>query len=502
MRTALGATRARIVRQLVTESLLLSAAGSAAGLALAAWLLPAVVRLLPGDVPRLDEVRIDLAVLTVSVAVGVLTALLFGLVPALRASRTDVVGALKGAGGALINQGPTGGWRGRRALVVSQVALASVLMVGAGLLVRSFERLSEVDLGFDPRPAVTVGMVLPMDAYPNDEAVHAFFRDVRTRIAALPEVEAVGAVNWIPFGYGGVTLEVGAAGSPDPGTIPVGTRVVTPGYVESLKIALRRGRPFGDADVPGGQRVAVINETMARRLFGAADPVGRELLLGYRGGVPMSARTVVGVIADVRQAGRASDPVPEMYVPHTQSVWRYMNLVVRARPGADPAALLPRVKQAVHEIDPVRPLFGGQLLADALDRDAAQPRFSATLMAVFAALAGLLACVGIVGVMSNAVAQRTREIGIRVALGARAADVLAVVLAPGLRLIALGLAAGTLAALGLTRFLTGLLYGVRPSDPVAFGAAFVLLAVAGAIACYLPARRALGIDPNAALRSE
>ncbi|HKG91202.1 MAG TPA: ABC transporter permease [Gemmatimonadaceae bacterium] len=502
VRTALGATRARIVRQLVTESLLLSAVGGAAGLALATWLLPVLLRFAPEDIKRLDEVRIDPTVLAVSVAVAVLAGLLFGLTPALRASRPDMVSELKGGGGASINQGSTAGWRARRALVVSEVALASVLLVGAGLLLRSFERLRQVDLGFDPLPAVTVGMVLPADAYPSDDAVRGFFRDARARVGALPEVEAVGAVNWLPFSYGGVTLDASAAGSPDPRPVPVGTRVITPGYLEALRVGLRRGRMLGDQDAAGGQRVVVINETMARRLFGAADPVGREILLAQPGGRPPATRTVVGVVGDMRHAGRARAPEPEMFIPHAQSGWRYMNLVVRARPGADPAALLPRVKQAVHEIDPLRPLFAGQRLADALDRDAAQPRFSAALMAVFAGLAAVLACVGIVGVMSNAVAQRTREIGIRVALGARSADVMAAVLAPGLRLVALGLTIGTVAALALTRLIAGMLFGVRPEDPLAFGAAFALLAVAGAVACYLPARRALAIDPSAALRAE
>jgi len=503
IRVAMGATRGRIVRQLVTESLVLALVGSAAGVLVARWLLPALLRLAPMELPRKDEVGIDPTVLAFALLVAAVTGLLFGVLPAVRASRPDVVETIKSGGGGAGAAGRRGGWGARGALVVSEVALATVLLVGAGLLLKSFGRLQQVALGFDPRPVVRLGLVLPENLYPTGDDRREFFRQVRERIGALPQVEAVGASNSPPFGIN-MEAEVAPVGVPDARPQQVGSRVVTQGYLEALRIPLLRGRMFGDEDAPTGPRVALVNETLARRFFPGTDPVGRALVVrdwGTEGEEATEEATIVGVVGDVRHGGRAQAVVPEVYLSYAQITWSYMNLVVRTR-GADPAAALPAIRRAVADVDPVRPLFAVSPMVEALERDGAQPRFSAALVGAFALLAALLACVGIAGVMAFAVSARSREIGIRVALGARARDVLVLVLTPGVALVAAGVAIGTLAALGLSGLVRSLLVGVSANDPLVFAAAAAALAAVGVVSCYLPTRRATAIQPVMALRNE
>jgi putative ABC transport system permease protein len=496
VRVAMGATRGRIVRQLVTEGVTLAVVGSAAGVLVARGLLPVLLRLAPGELPRKDEVTLDPAVLAFALAVALATGLLVGVLPAMRASRLDVAQAIKnGVGGA----GRGRGWALRGALVVSEVALATVLVVGAGLLLMSFSRLQQVALGFDPRPVVTLGLVLPENVYPAAADAREFFRRARERIGALPQVEAVGASNAPPFGMN-MQAEVSPVGVRDARPQQAGSQVITQGYLEALRIALLRGRAFGDEDTPDGPRVALVNETLARRFFPGADPVGRTLRVRESGREPREV-TIVGVVGDVRHAGRAQAVVPEVYEPYAQNVWEYMNLVVRTR-GADPAGALPSIRRAIAEVDPVRPLFAVQPMAEALERDGAQPRFSAVLVAAFAALAALLACVGVAGLMAFAVATREREIGIRTALGAQTRDILLLVFRPGVGLVGAGVAVGAVAAAALSHLVRGLLYGVRPTDPLVFAAAAAGLALAGVVACYLPTRRAAAIEPAKVLRRE
>ena len=497
VRVALGATRARIARQLVTESMVLALAGGTLGLLLTRWLLPALLRLTPDYLPRKEEVALDPTVTAFSLLVAVVTGVLFGALPAVRASRPDVMDTIKGSAGA---GGGRGGWRTRSALVVSEVALATMLFIGAGLLLKSFARLQQVALGFDPRPVVTLGLVLPENVYASGEARAQFFRDVRERIGALPDVAAVGATNAPPFSWhpDARVTPLGVSGAPrEPQTVP--TQVVTAGFLEALRVPLLRGRALGDDEAPDGEPVVLVNETLARRFFGAADPVGRQLRLqGY--GPPEDAR-IVGVVADFRSGGRDSEVLPEVFRPYTQDAWGYMTLVVRTR-GRDPAAVLPSIRAAVAAVDPVRPLFSVIPMTWAEEREGAAPRFTALLVSAFAGLAALLACVGIAGVMTFAVAARSREIGIRMALGARGRDVLLLMVRPGALLVALGIALGGAASLALTALMRSLLFGVSASDPAVFAAAALSLAAVGTLACYLPTRRATSIQPVTALRSE
>ena len=497
VRVALGATRARVARQLVTESMVLALAGGALGLLLTRWMLPALLRLTPENLPRKEDVALDPTVTAFSLLVAVLTGLLFGVLPAVRASRPDVMETIKGSASTGAGRG---GWGSRSALVVSEVALATVLLVGAGLLLKSFARLQAVALGFDPRPVVTLGLVLPENVYETGESRRQFFRDVRERIGALPDVAAVGATNAAPFSWNpdARVTPIGVPGAPrEPLTVPA--RVVTAGYLEALRVPLVRGRALGDDEAPDGEPVVLVNETLARRFFGAADPVGRQLRIQNDG--PSADARIVGVVADFRSGGRDSEVLPEVFTPYAQDAWDYMTLVVRTR-GRDPAAVLPSIRAAVAAVDPVRPLFSVIPMTWAEEREGAAPRFTALLVSAFAALAALLACVGIAGVMAFAVAARSREIGIRMALGARTRDVLLLVVRPGALLVALGIALGGAAALGLTTALRSVLFGVSASDPAVFAAAALALAAVGTLACWLPTRRATAIEPATALRSE
>ena len=501
VRASLGATRGRIVRQLLTESVLLAFAGSAAGLLLAVWLLPSILAVAPLDEAQRASVSMDGRVLAFTVVVAATAGVLFGLVPAARASRPDVQEVLKGAGG------PSAGWRAgwgtRGALVVSEVALASVLLAGAGLLLRSFERLQAVERGYDPSSVVTTGLVLPDNVYPTGARRLAFFDRVLGRLRATPGVEVAAAVNFPP-NFGAVKGELVAEGrgeATQPAERFVDWRVATPGYFRALRIAVIRGRTFDDGDVEGRTPVAVINRALAGRYFPGEDPVGRDVRLTPFG--PPVVLRVIGVVDDVRNGGRQQPAEPEVYLPYAQYAgWSYMNVVVRGAPATPPATLIAAIRGAVREADPVRPTFAAGSLADAAERDVAQPRFSALLMLAFAGVAVLLSCVGIAGVTAYAVSGRTREIGIRVALGARGADVLRLVLAPTARLVAWGLAIGALAALALSRTIRGLLFGVSPLDPASFLAAALLLGAVSLIATYLPARRAARVQPGVALRYE
>jgi putative ABC transport system permease protein len=499
IRTALGATRGRIVRQLLTESLVLAVSGALAGLALAYLCLPILLRVAPLDEAQRAAVSIDVRVLGFTLAAAVVATVLFGLWPSLVASRTDVQAALKGDGA----RGATarGGWRTRGALVVSEVALASVLLAGAGLLLKSFEGLQRVDRGYDPTLVVSTGIVLPDNVYPKGADKREFMRRVLEQLRASPGVEAAAAANFLPR-FGATQGEVGVAGRTEamsPEARKVAWRVATPDYFRTLRIPVRRGRGIEESDQPGGARVVVVNETFANRFFPGQDPVGREVRLSTFG--PPQLLRVVGVVGDVRHGGRTKDVEPDVFLPYAQNSWGYMNFVVRGR-QTTPAALKAAISQAVRAVDPARPTFSQMELLQSAEADVAQPRFGAALMSLFAGVAALLACVGIFGVMAYTVAARTREIGIRIALGGQPRQVLGLVLRPGLALVAGGAVGGVLAALALGRVLASQLYGVRPSDPPVLLGVVLLVAAVGAAACYLPARRATRVDPLTALRAE
>ena len=499
VRTALGATRGRLVRQLLVESAVLALVGTGAGLALAYVFLPVLLAVSPLSEAQSAGVAIDGRVLAVALGVAALTAIVFGLWPAVVTSRTDVQAAMKGGSG----HGSTGraSWRTRGALVVSEVALASVLLAGAGLLLKSFDGLRRVDRGYDPTLVVTTGVDLPSDVYTKGAQRREFFARVLDRLDAEPGVAGAAAVNFLPQN-GATQGEVGVAGRTEgasPDQRQANWRVATADYFAVLRVPVLRGRAFDQRDAATAERVAIVNQTFAERFFGAADPVGRTLTLTAFG--PPKTLRVVGVVGDVRHAGRTKPAEPDVFIPHTQDPWTYMNFVVRGE-RTSPEALKAAVARAVRAVDPALPTFAAMTMTDLADNDVAQPRFGATLMSLFAGVAALLACIGIFGVMAYAVTARTREIGIRIALGGEPRSVLRLVLRPGLALVGAGAAAGVLAAVAGGRVLASQLYGVAPTDPAVLAATVVGLGLVGAVACYVPARRATRVDPIAALRTE
>ncbi|HWS87821.1 MAG TPA: ABC transporter permease [Pyrinomonadaceae bacterium] len=496
VRAALGASRWRIVRQLLAESLLLSAAGGALGLLLAVWGVELLVRLDPTGVERAGEVTLDWRVLAFTLGLSLLTGLLFGLAPALQASKADFVEALKEGG--RTGQGLARS-RLRSGLVVGEVALTLVLLVGAGLLLKSFSRLLAVDPGLDPRNVLTMDVALPPAKYDEPQRVTAFYERLLQEAAALPGVEAAGAVSVLPLAGDDnsnfVQIE-GRAPLPAGQALRAGRRNVSADYFRALGIALKRGRGFAASDARDAQPVLVINEAMARTFFQGEEPVGKRIRTGDRS--PWVE--IVGVVGDVRHRGLDVDTRPEMFFPQTQTPSRRMTLVVRA--AGDPHALAAPLRERVRSIDQDQPVGNVRTMEEWVSESVASQRFTAALLGVFAAAAAGLAALGLYGVVSYSVAQRTHEIGLRVALGAQPRDVLRLVIGQGMALTLVGVAVGVAAALALTRVISGLLFGVGATDPGVFVAVPLLLAAVALLACYLPARRATKVDPMVALRYE
>jgi predicted permease len=499
VRLALGAGRARLVRQLLTESLLLAAAGGTAGLLFAEWL--------NGLLLTYNPYRIDLAqttfaagpdarVLSFTLAVSALSGVVFGLVPALQSSRPDLVPALKGettAGRGAARLGPRG------PLVVLQVALSLVVLVGAGLLVRSLRNLFAIDPGFRTARVLLVPISLDSKNYDEGRA-REFLRELDERLRALPGVEALSAATVTPMGGGVFTRSITVEGyTPQPGeNVGVDANEVGPGYHELMGIPLAAGRGFTEQDRAGAPRVAVINEAMARQYLPGQNPLGKRLFLG-RGSAPLE---IVGVARDSKYHSLTESPTPHLDTPILQDPYAYRYVVVHVRAKGDAAALLAEVRREVKALDPTLSLAGAGTLADELGNSLAASRMAATLTTLFGLVALVLAAVGLYGSISYTVAQRTREIGIRIALGARPRDVLALVVGRGLLLVAAGAGAGLAAALALTRLASGLLYGVSATDPLTFVSVALLLAAVTFAACLIPARRAAKVDPLVALRYE
>jgi putative ABC transport system permease protein len=496
IRAALGAGRARILRQLLTESLLLAFVGSALGLLLAGWGTDFLLRLDIGGIPRQSEVGIHAPVLWFSAGAAFLAAILFGLLPALHSSVLDLNICLKEG---LPDRG-RGGSRLRRLLVVSEMALAVLLLVGAGLLVRSFARLLEVHPGFQPANLLTLRLDLPDAKYSKKEDSEAFYRELLGRVRNLPGVESAAAVSRLPLNGANYNLEFfpeGRPPAPNERFMSAEFRVASPDYFRTMGIALLRGRAFTDADAQDAPLVAVINEAMARQFWPNADPIGQRIIITDR--VP-GAREIVGVVGDVKHYGLAIPAKPEMYVPEDQKGWGELFVVVRGKLPS--SALASAVSGEVHALDKDLPVFAVRSMDEIVVRSVGDQRFAAYLFALFAALALILAAVGIYGVMSHAVALGTHEIGIRMALGAQPGDVLGMVLRQGLKITLTGVGIGVAAALALTRLLASQLFGVTPTDPLTFLGVSVLLTGVALLACYLPARRATCVDPLIALRYE
>ncbi len=497
VRRALGAWRGRIVRQLLTESLLLAIAGGVLGLLFAVWGVKLLSAFVPENVPRFDETSIDLRVLAFTLAASVLTGLLFGIAPALQSSGFDLNEALKEGGrGGSDGRGRT---RVRGLLIVSEVALSLVLLISAGLLIKSFVKLRNTDPGFDPSNTLTASLSLAPVRYDTDEKIADFYQRLVERVRALPGVLTVGAVNPLPLSENDYAFSFSIIGQPPP---PPGqrqsaaARFVSPDYFKAQGVPVRAGRVFNEADKAGAPNVIVVNEAFARRHLAGVDPLGQRLRLGING----IEGEVVGLVGDVRGTSLATPAEPEYYVP--ASVINFNDLTLVVRTANDPASLAPALRQVVSEMDKDLPLYDVRTMESLVARSVARQRFSMTLVGVFAVLAMLLSAVGIFSVMSSLVAQRTHEIGIRMALGAQARDILSMVIRQGVGLTLVGVAVGLGASFALTRLMSGLLYEVSATDPFVYGGITALLAAVALLACYVPARRATKVDPLIALRYE
>jgi putative ABC transport system permease protein len=502
VRTALGASRGRVVRQLLTESMLLSLAGGGAGLLLAAWGVEAIVKLGPATLPRLAETSIDGRVFLFALGVSALTGIIFGLAPALQASKTDLAMSLKDGG----RGGSAGAARARlrAVLVISEVALSVVLLVGAGLLIKSFRQLLTTDPGYSPERVLAVTVALNTQRFPDADSRAGYFREAVARISQLPGVESAGLTRLLPLGRSDIWGDFEIAGRPPfaPGAAhSARSYVASPEYFRVLGIPVKRGRAFLSSDAKNSQPVVLVNEAFARQHFPGEDAVGRHLVFSGPDEKPLPPREIVGVVGNVRFEAFNADEVPEYYIPFEQSPSAVSEVVVRAR-GGDAAALSTSVRAALKAVDPNLLIWETRTMDELVGRWTAPRRFNVALLGLFAALAMLLAAVGIYGVMSYTVTQRTHEIGIRMALGARARDVLAMVVRQGMLLTLAGLGLGLAGAFALTRLMSGLLYGVSPTDPLVYAAVALLLGGVALVSCLLPARRATKVDPMIALRYE
>jgi putative ABC transport system permease protein len=500
IRAALGAGRGRLTRQLVTESLVLSLAGGGLGLLAAGWSASLLSTLAPHNLPGPPDLRLDARVLAFTLLVSMLTGLLFGFAPAIRVARGALQASLKEDGWGLAI-GP-GRRRARGLLVAAEVAISVLLLIGAGLMVRSLAVLQRVEPGFDPA-AVAVGNVsLPKRSYPTDEAARNFFEAAIARLKSSPGIRAAAAGDPTPFGPGGwqVGITVEGVPNPSPNENPlVNAAVVSPDYFRALAIPLTRGRFFSDADDGRAPRCVIVSRAMVERFWPGADPLGKAIKFGPEGSKEPWIE-VVGVAGDVKQNTLTERFKPQIYVPMRQTPVRSLTLVARSSAGA--AAAAAALRRAVAETDGSQPIWGVAPLESLLAETVEPRRFSTALLTAFAALALLLAMVGIYGVLSHSVGERRREIGLRLTLGADASNVVRLVVTEGMRPVLLGLAAGALATIGVSRLLARLLFEVSSTDPgIVLAALFVVGAVA-LLASYLPARRASRVDPMEALRSK
>jgi putative ABC transport system permease protein len=496
LRAALGASRGRIIRQLLTESALLSCAGGGLGLLFAFWLLRVLIGLSPQGAPRFDEIGINAPVLGFTFLVAVVTGLVFGLAPALQTSKLDLSNSLKDA-----SKGSTGGSTGgrlRSALVIAEMALALILLIGSGLLMKSFVMLQRVDPGFNPDHVITLRVFLNKTHYPAMPQVLNFYSQLLDRVRTLPGVQTAGAISTLPLSGNNSDTGFLIQGRPEPppNQGPVAWfNVVTPDYFRAMEMRLVKGRVFDDRDNEKAPLAVIISETMAKRYWPNEDPLGQRIGRG-----PDRWREIVGVVKDVKHFGLDADTPPTMYFPVQQVPARAMNLVVRT--SGDPSSLAPALRAQVWAGDRSLAIANLTTMKDLVSSSVTQQRFILMLLGCFAALALLLSAIGIYGVMSYAVAQRTHEIGIRIALGARTEDVLKLVVRSGLVLTLIGLGIGLALAFALTRLMRSLLFGVTPTDPITFLMVSVGLVIVALVACYVPARRAAKVDPLVALRYE
>jgi predicted permease len=500
IRTALGASRIRVLRQVLSETILLALLGGMIGLVLAHIGIVSIVSFMSAKMPRASEIGLDGKVLGFTFAMSILTGVLAGLAPAWRLTKSDVNEQLKqGAGRTSSDQS---GNRTRSALVVAEIALSLTLLISAGLMVRSLWRLRSVDPGFDPHNLLTLTLDLPPVKYAEPTRQLGFVDEVLRLVRVLPGVDSAGAIDALPLSGNGSTQPIAIEGRPslEMSEQPeVAVRTITPGYIHATRIALLAGRDFTEADVAGRPAAILISESLAGRFWPNENPIGKRLSLSF---FSEGSREVVGVVGDVKQNGlNVADRIATLYVPFAQTPnHRSLSLVVRTE--GNRLNLVSAVTDAVHQVDREEPVVDVMTMEDILAGSVAQQRFNMLLLAAFAGLALFLAAVGIYGVLSYAVKRRRQEIGIRMALGAARGNVLRMILGQGLRLAGLGVCAGLVASLGLTRFMTNQLFEVKASDPLTLMSVSLLLVAVALAACYLPARRATKVEPTVALRYE
>ena len=503
IRTAVGASRLRILRQLLTESVLLSLLGGIFGLLLALLAVKLLRVFGPENIPRLDEIGVDARVIGFTFLISLVTGIVFGLAPALRASRVDLNEVLKeggrsSAGGGLSGLGHN---RIRRLLIISEVALSLILLIGAGLLIRSYRQIASAHPGFDSHNVLSLRLSLPASKYPKPETIAAFYRQACERIRALPGVEAVSTSYSLPmstvsFAWEPITVE-GYVSKSGQGFIISNTRIVSPEYFRTMGIQLQKGRYFSENDRKGEPEAVIINEAMAETFWPGQDPIGKRL---QRGATPESWRTVVGVISDTKQYSAEKEPPITVYYPFEQYVARNMYVLVRTT--SDPVPMTGAITGEIQGLDAELPVFDINTMDQRLYDSLARRRFSMLLLGVFAVFALILAAIGIYGVMSYWVNQRTHEIGIRMALGAQPRNILRLVIRQALFLVTLGIAIGVTGAFILTRVMSSLLFGISATDTLTFVVLPLLLGCIALLSSYIPARRAAKVDPMVALRHE
>jgi len=500
VRMSLGARRGEVVRQFFAESVVFSLIAGAAGVLLSSWTLRSIQIIAGPQLPRADEIALDPAVLAFSLVISLLAGLMIGLYPALQASRTDVGTVLKDTG-----RGAGGGTAAkafRHLLIVAQVALSLTLLICAGLLVASFHKLQTAELGFE-KDGRAFGLVnLPASRYNSPELMREFFRQLQERLSQTPELEKGAAVSGLPLtgvGFFSPYAVKGRAVPPVHERPLANIRIVTPDYFATVGINLKEGRFFNAQDIFGGEQVAIVNETLAKKLFAGEETLDQHFLVGPGGD---TAVRIVGVIKDVKSTGLAVPPPDEIYYPRDQRGGGFMQIVGRAKPGLGAAAVIPALRRVLAELDPNLALATPQTMDQLVEQSIGVQRLTMALLLCFAVIAALLAAVGVYSVMAYAVTQRTGEIGVRMALGANARDILALVLRTGAVQVGLGLAIGLAGAFAASRLLRQALYEIKPFDPAIFAGVAAFFAIVAAMACVIPARRAARVDPMEALRTE
>jgi putative ABC transport system permease protein len=502
IRTALGAGRFRLIRQVLTESVLIAVFGGSLGILIAVWGTRFLISLNPQGIPLSGEVGLDYRVLGFTVLVSIVSGIIFGIVPALQATKPDLNSAMKESGKSSTN---ARGGMIRDMLVVVEIAMALVLLIGAGLLIKSFARLQDVDPGFNREKLLTFQISLPPVHYTKPDQITGFYKDTIQKVSTLPGVNSAAAISVAPLASSGSRFIFYTEGKPLPtaSEAPIAShRVVSPNYFETMGIPLIAGRTFTEADTETSLRTIIVNRELAKQMWPDQDPIGKRMTVG----VPLALTpqvnyaTVVGVVGDVKHTSLSGDTGMQMYQPLSQAPGLTMTLVLRGK--ADPTNLLDSIRSTVREIDPTLPLANVKTMDTIIYENVAPFRFNMFLLTLFAGVALVLTIIGVYGVMSYTVSQRTQEIGIRMALGAEPGEVRSMIIKKGLLLSLIGLAIGLGGSFAATWAMSSLLYGVSTTDPATFAVVAVILTVVALIACYIPARRATMVDPMIALRSE